>query len=375
MKTILITGGTGFLGGSLVRRLARKDYRLILLVRNKGKLGGGGLGRLLAEEDGKVPAHSARIELLEGDVTRPLLGLESKVFLRLAGEVDTVFHCAALTDFDDRDALLRTNFVGTKEVLDFAVAQRPKRYHHISSAFVSGKSNPQWNNATRKGRYNNAYEESKLVGEVLVRKYTSLYRLPAAIYRPSMIIGSSKNGYTKCFKGMYSFAKALYLISKTSEYARGESFRMFGLIDAGINLVPMDYVADSIMAISGDDDDEGSIGKTFNVINPNPPSLQQLKVLLVRTMGIRDPEIVPLTDQTTLNSLERLYLSYTRPYLPYVHNKYKFYSSNTRELLMEKDIICPRIDRRLVSLLTDFAIRKNWGDDTEQKKPVLGGLN
>ncbi len=123
MKTIFITGGTGFLGSSLVRRLTREDNRLILLVRNKALLKRGGLERLLSEEDGNMPTHSDKIELIEGDITRTHLGLNAKEYSTLADEVDTVFHCATLTGFNDREALLRTNFEGTRLSLHFKSKQ------------------------------------------------------------------------------------------------------------------------------------------------------------------------------------------------------------------------------------------------------------
>lgn len=376
MNTILITGGTGFLGGSLVRRLVRGDNRLILLVRNRGRFNEDGLERLLAEENGKVSAPSEKIELIEGDITLPYLGMDSKDFLRLADKVDTVFHCAAVTDFGNRDALVRTNIVGTKQVLNFATAQRLKRYHHISSAYVVGNevSHGDFNSGDMndiKG-FNNAYEKTKYIGELLVRKYTALFQLPTTIYRPSIIVGHSRSGYTKCFKGMYSFAKALYLVSKSSRYACNESFRIFGDGKVTINLVPIDYVADSIVAIARD---KKSIEKTFHITNPSPPTLYELNAKIAHALGMRVPEIVPFNNQFALSPLERFYLSCTRPYLPYVHNRFHFDSSNTQEALKRTGITCPRISQRLVSILIDFAVRNNWGDTVGKREPVFAEVN
>ncbi|MFQ5862439.1 MAG: SDR family oxidoreductase [Candidatus Brocadiales bacterium] len=369
METILITGGTGFLGSSLVRRLARGDYRLILLVRNRDILEGGGLEKLLAEEGDGARVPSGSIKVVKGDITLPCLGLDSKEFSKLAGEVDTILHCAALTDFGNRDALMHTNVTGTKHILDFAVIQRLKRYHHISSAYVVGKGMSHGGKISNAREFNNAYEETKFIGESLVNKYASFFQLPATIYRPSTIIGNSRSGYTKVFKGMYSFAKALHSVSR---YVRNESFRIFGDSEATVNLVPIDYVSDSILAIA---DNKRSIKKTFNITNPNPPTLFQLNTKIANALGIKAPEIVPLTNQFTLNSLERLYLSYMRPYLPYAQNKLYFDFSNTQELLAETDIVCPRISQRLISLLINFAIADNWGNKAEKREPALAGAD
>lgn len=364
------------MGGSLVRRLFSGDNRLILLVRDRGRFNKSDLERLLAEEDGKVSAPSGRIEIIEGDITLPCLGMDSKDFLRLADEVDTVFHCAAVTDFGNRDALVRTNIEGTKQVLNFAATQRLKRYHHISSAYVVGNevSHGDFNNddVNDLNGFNNAYEKTKYIGELLVRKYASLFQLPAAIYRPSIIVGHSRTGYTKCFKGMYSFAKALYLVSKSSRYACNESFRIFGDGRVTVNLVPIDYVADSIVAIAKD---EKNIGKTFQIINPNPPALHELNAKIAHALGMRAPEIVPFNSQFTLSPLERFYLSRTRPYLPYVHNRFRFDSGSTHDAVGETGIVCPRMGQRLVSVLIDFAVRNNWGDRAEKRETVFAGVS
>ena len=114
MKAILVTGATGFVGGNLVKRLSRDGYRIIALVRNKGGWNG------LLNENGNME-HLEDVELIQGDITLPLLGLPSRRFRRLAWQVDTIFHCAALTDFNNRTHLFRTNVEGTRHVLQFAL--------------------------------------------------------------------------------------------------------------------------------------------------------------------------------------------------------------------------------------------------------------
>lgn len=371
MKNILVTGGTGLLGSSLLRRLLRKGHKITLLVRDVSAIQGDGLGRLLAQEGEDAQAPCSSVEVAEGDVTTPRLGLSRTRFLALARDVDTVFHCAAVTDFGDRDVLMRTNVAGTKHVLGFVMAGRPKRYHHISSAYVAGRRTPGRDSDSSSGphRFNNAYEETKYIGELLVKQHTATFGLQSTIYRPSIIVGSSRTGYTKTFRGMYTFARALYSISQC---ACGRPFRIFGDRDALINLVPLDYVADSIVTIAAD---RRSINKTLYITNPAPPTLAELNVHIADALGISPPEIVPLTEGLVLNPLERLYLSYTRPYLPYVHSRARFDSTSTQELLAGTGVACPRITRRLISLLVRFAMENNWGCRTKGQEPILAGVS
>ena len=103
-RKILLTGGTGFIGGELLRRLLRRDTRsIICLVRggsaHEAQLRG---EKTLREVLGREPSArtAARVEWVQADIERPRLGLDDATFARLALETEEVFHCAASTAFD-----------------------------------------------------------------------------------------------------------------------------------------------------------------------------------------------------------------------------------------------------------------------------------
>ncbi len=97
MPRVLVTGGHGFVGSHLVRRLLAGGDRVRCLVRRDG-----------------VPEHltGLPVEVVVGDVTRP------DSLVRAVDGVDEVYHLAArLTAMTERD-MLRTNGGGTRHLVD-----------------------------------------------------------------------------------------------------------------------------------------------------------------------------------------------------------------------------------------------------------------
>ena len=121
-RHVLLTGATGFLGKVwLVHTLLHLPAigRITAVVRpSRGRSGRERLEAVLRTSPALRPLRArhgealgawlaSRLEVVEGDVTRPGLGLDPEVAARLASEVDITLHCAGLTDFqpDPVDAL------------------------------------------------------------------------------------------------------------------------------------------------------------------------------------------------------------------------------------------------------------------------------
>jgi len=154
-KTILLTGGTGFLGTALVEKMLRSvpDLgRLYLVVRpskdksaedrfRKDMLGSAAF-RPLREElgDGFDARVAEKVRILEGDVHAPSLGLGEDDLAELSENVDVVIHSAASVVFDaPLDAAVDSNVRGTVGLLKLARgwSKRPL-FMHISTAYVAG---------------------------------------------------------------------------------------------------------------------------------------------------------------------------------------------------------------------------------------------
>lgn len=114
---IFITGGTGYIGSHVVRRLAGSGHELVCLVPGAG-----------SERD----AHGAR--LVGGDVT------DHASVARAMRGCDRVIHLASLHSFWERDPRrwADVNVTGTRVVMEVALEERVRRVVHVSTALVYG---------------------------------------------------------------------------------------------------------------------------------------------------------------------------------------------------------------------------------------------
>src|SRR6266542_5694443 len=117
-ETVFVTGFPGFLATRLVKRLAAEGARFILLTL-PGFNEVAQLGVALIAGDMGVSAENFRI--IEGDITKPDLGLSANEFERTRRETTTIFHLAAIYDLAvSSDIAAHVNVEGTLNVNNFA---------------------------------------------------------------------------------------------------------------------------------------------------------------------------------------------------------------------------------------------------------------
>ncbi len=120
-KKILVTGATGFIGSSLVKKLACGNDEIFILVRKNSDLTS--LSDILP-----------KVNLVYGDITN-----RATLDSALQG-VDLVYHSAGLTYMGDKkNALLyRINVDGTRNILEASLVAGVKRFVHVSSITAVG---------------------------------------------------------------------------------------------------------------------------------------------------------------------------------------------------------------------------------------------
>lgn len=178
---ILVTGGTGFTGHNLSKRLLQDGHQVRLLVRSKARVA--------------LAAHPA-LEIHEGDirdraaVERAVAGV-AKVF-----NIAAMFRTASSVDRDYRDIHVE----GTRHLLEAAVKYKVERFVHCSTVGVHGdvKVPP----ATEESPYGPAdiYQRTKLEGELLARDFAAKNGLALAVVRPTAIYGPGDMRLLKLFK-------------------------------------------------------------------------------------------------------------------------------------------------------------------------------
>ncbi|XP_057549262.1 alcohol-forming fatty acyl-CoA reductase-like isoform X1 [Amaranthus tricolor] len=191
-KSILITGGAGFLAKIFAEKVLRtqpnvkKLYLLIRAADNKSALLrlqneviGKALFKVLKQKMGSNfnSFISEKISVVAGDITCEDLGIkECNIKEQLWREIDVIVNLAATTNFDERyDLSLYLNTFGAKHVLDFA--KKCTNFQvlvQVSTAYVSGErggliqESPYYKGDTLNGRPGLDFEfEKKLIKEKL----------------------------------------------------------------------------------------------------------------------------------------------------------------------------------------------------------------
>ena len=247
---VLLTGATGFLGAQIAQRLLKeKDLTIIALVRAEDQAAA--IQRLERAwwdnpELAAALRENSRVEVMQGDVSLPRLGLDETEYTRLTERVTHIIHSAAdLRVNVPIDALRKTNVEGTATMLAFAKDVNRnhglERYSHISTAYVAGRRKGAIAEADLTGEYgfSNAYEMSKYEGEVLVQAAKS--DLPISVFRPGMIVGSADSGEIQTFNTFY-YPLRLYLTGKMPMIPADPAMP--------VNIIPVDVAADAVVRLT-----------------------------------------------------------------------------------------------------------------------------
>ncbi|MDO9028252.1 MAG: dTDP-glucose 4,6-dehydratase [Candidatus Roizmanbacteria bacterium] len=172
---LLVTGGAGFIGSNFILYWLKK-YPQDKIVNLDKLTYAGNLENLKSVE--KNPNY----EFVRGDICNPQL------VNSLAEKTDVIVHFAAETHVDrsilDPAPFIKTNIEGTYVLLEAALENKIKRFHHISSDEVFGAlpldTKEKFTDTTPYNPHS-PYSASKAASDHLVRAYYTTYNLPITI--------------------------------------------------------------------------------------------------------------------------------------------------------------------------------------------------
>ena len=363
-NSVLLTGSTGFVGMELLAGLLeRTELRVYALVRAadrhaaaerlrrtvRGLVGGDGTAR-------------GRVVPVAGDITKPGLGLGPSLDA-LTEDVGQIVHGAASVSFElGLDESRATNVEGTRRMLELAALCHRRgglrAFSYISTAYVAGTHAGAFaEDQLDVGQsFRNPYELSKFEAERLVRSYAQ--ELPVRIFRPSIVVGDRRTGWTQSFNVLYGPLRA---------FARGAYAAVPARRSAPVDVVSVDYVADAILALSqapgGDGatyhltagDDASTVGELIDLAAETfdrPPPVSVPPALYRRFVH---PFAVRASGGRRRRMLER-----SEAYFPYFAVDTVFDDAATRAALGPEHVrrapLWSYFDR-----LVDFAVRADWG--------------
>ena len=223
-----VTGGTGFIGGRLVRELRARNDEVVTLVRNAGRAGD------LAE---------LGCELVEGDLS------STDAIRRGVQGCDAVFHVAAMYKVgipsSEREAMYEANVRGTERVLDAAIEANVNRIVYVSTVGIFGNTHGKVVDETysRDGEdFLSCYEETKYRSHQV-----ALDRIakgaPIVIVQPGGVYGPGDHSE----------------LGNIIDQARTGKLRMMMFPETGFNLVHVEDVADGIVLAH----DKGRLGESY----------------------------------------------------------------------------------------------------------------
>jgi UDP-glucose 4-epimerase len=243
-KRIVITGGAGFIGTTLARRLVDENEVVAVDNLHRDTLGGTNL------------ADHPNFRLVQGDV------LDSEGLTEIVSGATHVVHCAGIAGVDtvleSPVRTMRVNVIGTYNVLEAALSSRDtiERLVDFSTSEVFGQHafNVHEAHVTTIGSVGEArwtYAVSKLAGEHMAHAYHSELGLPTTSVRPFNVFGPRQIGGG----AIRAFIEAALAGRDLTIHGDGSQIRAWCYVD--------DMVDGALLALES----PNAVGESFNIGN------------------------------------------------------------------------------------------------------------
>ncbi len=255
---VLVTGGAGFVGSNLVRRLVEEGARVRVL------------DDLFTGRVENLPPKG--IEFVQGSVC------DATLVGRLVAEADVVFHAAArnivVSTRNPREDF-ETNIGGTLNVLLAAREHRGRVQRVLYTSSTSVYGNPRYLPINEDDRLSllTPYAVSKLGGENYCMAFYESYGLPTTAVRYSNIFGPGQDPANPYCGVVAKFIEALFEGRPPVIHGDGNQTRDFTFVD--------DAVGATLLAATSD----RALGEVFNVGTGVETRVNELAEILIRLCG------------------------------------------------------------------------------------------
>ncbi len=251
MKTVLLTGATGFLGGSLAASLLARGTRVIAVSRNDSNADRTKQSVLDAACGFQLPFPREvfqRLTVIDaGD--GPLADALDAELLR---DVEVVWHCAAEMAYstDKLARAFRTNVCDTADLYRRVAENAPgcSRFYYVSTAYTAGMRGGETLEALHVGNpCVNSYQVTKWAAEQVLSVLHTQGKLPVSIFRPTIVVGHSRTGWARRNGfGVYMFVDAIDAVRK----AGFADVTLNLASDARPDLVTVDRLIDDMVGLT-----------------------------------------------------------------------------------------------------------------------------
>ncbi len=266
-KRILVTGGAGFIGSQMARRLVDDNEIVIFDNMHRDAL------RYTELND------NPNVTVVSGDV------MDRDGLFKAVEGCDIVVHLAAIAGVDTVMGMptqtMKVNLLGTLNALDAAVKFKVERFVDFSTSEVFGTHvyMAEEHNATALGVVGESrwtYAVSKLAAEHLVHAYHKEYGLPTVTIRPFNVYGPQQVG----IGAIHTFAVNAIKGETIEIHGDGNQIRAWCFID--------DMIDGTLLCLEKDE----AIGHVFNIGNPRATVTVANLAYLVRRLCDSPSEVV-----------------------------------------------------------------------------------
>ncbi|KAG2222509.1 hypothetical protein INT45_012823 [Circinella minor] len=278
IKSILITGGAGFIGSFLVRKLVVLYPEYHIYVVDK-------LDYCGSLHNLKSVSEFPNYTFIKGDITSS----DFMAFVLKEKKIDVIFHLAAQThvdnSFGDSFEFTKNNVMGTHVMLEAAKVHRVKRFIHVSTDEVYGEvvSRPDCREDSIL-QPTNPYSATKAAAECLVKAYHHSFNLPIMITRSNNVYGPYQYPEKITSKFICS------LLRKGRCYIHGDGHNSRKYLYAG-------DVADALDVIFH----RGEVGETYNIGSNFEISNLEFATRLIRIFGYKIEDHVEFVQDRAFN--------------------------------------------------------------------------
>ncbi|HET9530779.1 MAG TPA: NAD-dependent epimerase/dehydratase family protein [Blastocatellia bacterium] len=276
MERVVVTGGAGFVGSNIVRRLLKDGYEVAVL------------DDFYTGDEGNLPSGESRLEVVRGSVT------DFDLVREVVRGASVVIHEAA------RNIIVSTrnpredyevNIGGTLNVLLAVREAGVRRVVYASSASVYG--NPRYLPINEDDATNmlSPYAVSKFAGENYCKAFYESYDLSTAVVRYSNVYGTSQRPDNPYCGVVAKFFEAAMNGEPPRIHGDGEQTRDFTYID--------DVVEATLMAGFA----PKAEGQVYNVGTGRETTINQLARMIIEITGA---EVQPLyVDRRDIDNIRR----------------------------------------------------------------------
>jgi dihydroflavonol-4-reductase len=249
---VLVTGATGFTGGHLARHLAHAGHSVAALVR---------------------PSSAGRAESLRSDGIAIKIGdlTDAAAVTQAVNGAEVVYHIAATyrEAGQPKEAYVRVNVDGTRNVLEAATSTGVRRVVHCSTGGVHGHVERPPANETAPFAPGDVYQRTKLEAERLAADYGRRGKLEVVVARPIGIYGPGDLRFLKMFRGI----------------ARGR----FPMLGPGTVFYHLTYIDDLVRGFELCGQAAAAAGREYLLAGPEYTTLKQLVELIASELAVEPP--------------------------------------------------------------------------------------